>query len=206
MARPSAPIDRDQLLALARAEFNARGFAAARMEDIARAGGISKAALYLRFPSKEAIFEEALRDLIARTLPEMLPSEFGDNSAETLLRQFLPLAFLRLTEPEFAFVPRVIIGEGANFPALARFYHDEVILRVLELMAGLIRHGVARGEFACADPELACRTIAGGAIFAALWRVVFEPVGAQPIDPVQLAKAHADTILSGLLVRGEQAT
>ncbi|GAA4772110.1 TetR/AcrR family transcriptional regulator [Novosphingobium ginsenosidimutans] len=203
MARPSAPIDRDQLLAMARAEFNARGFAAARMEDIARAGRISKAALYLRFPSKEAIFVEAVRDLIERTLPELLPAEFGDVPAEALLRQFLPLAFMRLTEPEFAFVPRVIIGEGANFPELARFYHDEVIQRVLDMMAGLIRHGVARGEFACANPELACRTIAGGAIFAALWRVVFEPVGAEPIDPLQLAQAHADTVLAGLLARGE---
>lgn len=204
MPRPAAPIDRDSLLALARAEFSARGFAAARMEDIARAGGISKAALYLRFPSKEAIFEEAVRDLIARTLPVLLPSEFGDLSAEAVLRQFLPLAFERLTDPEFAFVPRVIIGEGANFPELARFYHDEVVQRVLDLMTGLIRHGIKRGEFACADPELACRTIAGGAIFAALWRVVFEPVGAEPIDPVRLAHAHADTVLAGLLVRGEQ--
>lgn len=204
MARPSAPIDRDQLLALARAEFNARGFSAARMEDIARAGGISKAALYLRFPSKEAIFVEAVRDLIARTLPELMPSEFGDHSAEALLRQFLPQVFLRLTAPEFAFVPRVIIGEGANFPELARFYHDEVIQRVLELMTGLIRHGIARGEFTCTDPGLACRTIAGGAIFAALWRVVFEPVGAEPIDPLRLAQAHAETVLAGLLARGEQ--
>jgi AcrR family transcriptional regulator len=203
MPRPAAPIDRETLLALARAEFSARGFAAARMEDIARAGGISKAALYLRFPSKEAIFEEAVRDLIGRTLPEMLPSEFGDLSAEAMLRQFLPLAFLRLTDPEFAFVPRVIIGEGANFPELARFYHDEVVQRVLDLMAGLIRHGVSRGEFACPDPDLACRTIAGGAIFAALWRVVFEPVGAEPIDPVELAHAHAETVLAGLLVRKE---
>ena len=204
MARPSAPIDREQLLALARAEFSARGFAAARMEDIARAGGISKAALYLRFHSKEAIFEEAVRDLIARTLPEMLPSQFGDLSAEALLRQFLPLAFARLASPEFAFVPRVIIGEGANFPELAKFYHDEVISRVLGLMADLIEHGVARGEFSCARPDLACRTIAGGAIFAALWKVVFEPVGAAPIDPVELARVHADTVLAGLLIRQEE--
>jgi AcrR family transcriptional regulator len=206
MARPAAPIERGELLALARDAFNARGFSATRMEDIARAGGISKAALYLRFPSKEAIFEAAVRDLISRTLPEMLPSEFGDLPATDLLRRFLSIAFVRLTSPEFAFVPRVIIGEGTNFPELARFYHDEVIQRVLNLMSRLIRHGVARGEFACADPELACRTIAGGAIFAALWRVVFEPVGAEPIDPLRLAEAHAETVLAGLLARREQQT
>jgi AcrR family transcriptional regulator len=206
MARPAAPIERGELLALARDAFNARGFSATRMEDIARAGGISKAALYLRFPSKVAIFEEAVCDLISRTLPEMLPSEFGDLPATDLLRRFLSIAFVRLTSPEFAFVPRVIVGEGVNFPELARFYHDEVIQRVLGLMKALIRHGVVRGEFACADPELACRTIAGGAIFAALWRVVFEPVGAEPIDPLRLAEAHAETVLAGLLARGEQQT
>ena len=53
----------------------------------------------------------------------------------------------RLTEPEMAFVPRIIIGEGAKFPDLARFYHDHVIGSGLGLVERIIRHGIARGEF-----------------------------------------------------------
>lgn len=205
MPRPAAPVDRRQLLALARAEFNARGFAAARMEDIARAGGISKAALYLRFPSKVAVFEEVVRELIAQTLPQAIPEDFADLPAELLLRRFIAMAFDRLVSPEMAFVPRVIIGEAHNFPELARFYHDEVVCRILGLIEVAIRHGVARGEFACERPDLACRTIAGGVIFGALWKIVFEPVGAVPLDVEQIARVHADTIMAGLLARKDEA-
>lgn len=201
MPRPAAPVDRSELLALARAEFNARGFAAARMEDIARAGGISKAALYLRFPSKVAVFEEVVRELIAQTLPEAIPADFAELPAELVLRRFIALAFDRLVSPEMAFVPRVIIGEAHNFPELARFYHDEVVSRILGLIESVIRHGVARGEFECERPDLACRTIAGGVIFGALWKIVFEPVGAIPLDVEAIAQTHADTIMTGLLTR-----
>jgi hypothetical protein len=100
-------------------------------------------------------------------------------------------------------VPQVIIGEGGKFPELAKFYHDEVVGRVLGQMEALIRHGVARGEFACTRPDLACRSIAGGVIFGALWRIVFEPVGGIPLDVEAAAEAHADVLLAGLLVRKE---
>jgi AcrR family transcriptional regulator len=203
MARPAAPVERSEVLRLACLEFGARGFAATRMEDIARAAGISKAALYLRFPSKEAVFEEAVRDLIAQTLPAALPFEFGDLAAAPLLRAFVAFAFAKLTQPELAFVPQVIIGEGRKFPELAKFYHDEVVGRVLGQMEALIRHGVARGEFACARPDLACRSIAGGVIFGALWRIVFEPAGGAPLDVDAAAAAHADVLLAGLLARKE---
>jgi len=201
MARPAAAVDRTELLAAARAAFNSRGFAATRMEDIAREVGLSKAALYLRFPSKEAVFEEVVRDLIAQSLPEAFPSDFTQLTCTEMLRRFIDFAFAKLTSPEMAFVPRVIIGEGANFPELARFYHAEVVGRILGQLELVIRHGVAQGEFACSRPDLACRTIAGGVIFAAIWRNVFEPVGAEVADVADMAAAHAEIVLSGLLVR-----
>ena len=53
----------------------------------------------------------------------------------------------RLTEPGMAFVPRVIIGEGANFPDLARFYHDHVISRGMQIVERI----VARAELVTSD-------------------------------------------------------
>lgn len=193
------------ILVAARDEFNASGFAGARMDDIARRVGISKAALYLNFASKQAIFEEVVRDLIEQTLPEAIPSDLAERPADALLRNFIALAFTRLASAEMAFVPRVIIGEGMNFPDLARFYHDEVVERVLEIVEMIIRHGIARGEMACETPDLACRSVVGGILFGALWKIVFEPVGADELDVAAMAKAHADVLLSGLLVRREIA-
>jgi AcrR family transcriptional regulator len=198
MPRVKPPTRRADLLAAARAEFNARGFAGARMESIARSVGISKAALYLDFPSKEALFEALTSELIETMLPEAMPDHFGDLPAEVLLRTFITVMAHRVTSEEMAFVPRVIIGEGMNFPALARFYHDHVIARGLGAIERIIAHGVARGEFACTDNAQAARTVVGGVLLGAIWKLVFLPVGAAPIDPAVLARGHADTILNGL--------
>lgn len=205
MPRPAVPSRRADILAAARDAFGARGFAGTRMDDIARTAGISKAALYLQFASKEDLFEALVIELIEAMLPATGPTEFGNVPAAALLRGLTERLMQRLASREMAFVPRVIIGEGMNFPELVRFYHERVIARGLGVIEKIIRHGIERGEFACADPHLASRSVIGGMLISAIWRVVFEPVGAEPIDPGKSAAAHADTILNGLLVRKDAA-
>jgi AcrR family transcriptional regulator len=205
MPRPSVPTRRADILLAARDVFNARGFSGTRMDDIARAVGLSKAALYLQFASKEALFEALVSELIETMLPQSVPAEFGDMPAEQILRGFIGFMAERLTEPGMAFVPRVIIGEGAAFPDLARFYHDHVIARGLGLVERIVRHGMARSEFVCADVPQAARTIIGAVLVAAIWKTTFEPVGAEALDPGAMAQAHADTVLHGLLMRKDAA-
>jgi AcrR family transcriptional regulator len=205
MARTKPPSRRADLLAAAREAFNARGFAGARMDDIARAVGISKAALYLDFPSKQALFEALTGELIETMLPEAVPEHFGDLPGEVLLRGFIAVMTQRIASEEMAFVPKVIIGEGMNFPELARFYHGHVIARGLGAIERIVAHGVARGEFTCADLPQAARSVVGAVLLAAIWKITFEPVGAAPLDPAAMAQAHADILLNGLKVRKEAA-
>lgn len=205
MPRTKPASRRADVLLAARNAFNTSGFAGARMDDIARAVGISKAALYLDFPSKEALFEALITELIETMLPQAVPEHFGDVPAEVLLRGFVSVMAQRLMQEDMAFVPRVIIGEGRNFPEMARFYHDHVIARGLGGVERIIAHGVARGEFACADFTQAARSVVGGVLIGAIWKMVFEPIGAAPLDPAVLAKSHADTLLNGLLIRKEPA-
>jgi AcrR family transcriptional regulator len=65
MARKPDPDARRNLLAAARAAFAEVGLEAARIEDIARAAGLSKGAFYLHFDSKEAAFREMVSDFFA---------------------------------------------------------------------------------------------------------------------------------------------
>lgn len=183
--------------------FSERGFAATRMEDIARLVGISKAALYLQFPSKEALFQACTMELIEAMLPSLVPEDPGDVPAEYLLRGMIAAIARRMADADTAFLPRVIIGEGTNFPVLARFYYDRVVARGLAVFERIIQHGIARGEFVSAHPAHACRTIVGGVLVTAIWKHVFEPVGADPIDITEMAQSHADTLIDGLKLRKE---
>lgn len=203
MARVTPPDRREKILDAAREEFAQRGFAGARMDDIARRVGISRPSLYLMFDTKEALFRALVSGVITEVMPTLLPSDYGSLPAPALLRAFVKNAMARMASPEKAFLPRLIVGEGRNFPELARFYHETAMICVLGAVERLIAHGVARGEFACPDPKMAARSVAGGIIFAALWRNVFEPVGAEPLDVPWLAENHAGLILNGLLARTE---
>src|SRR5689334_9835876 len=42
-------------------EFIARGFAATRLDDVAKRAGVAKGTIYLHFKDKEALFEELIR-------------------------------------------------------------------------------------------------------------------------------------------------
>src|ERR1043166_8649262 len=60
----SAPDRREAILAAALDEFSARGFAAARLDDVARRAGVAKGTIYLYFRDKEALFQELVRSVI----------------------------------------------------------------------------------------------------------------------------------------------
>ena len=198
MPRVTPADRRERILDAAREEFAERGFAAARMEDVAKRVGISRAALYLAFDSKEALFRALVSEVITELMPKLLPSDYGSLPAPALMRAFVKNAMKRMASPDMAFLPRLIVGEGRNFPELARFYHETAMICVLGAIERLIAHGIARGEFACPDPKIAARSVAGGIIFAALWRNVFEPVGAEPLDIDWMAENHVGMVLYGL--------
>src|ERR1700675_4028457 len=45
-------------------EFIARGFAATRLDDVAKRAGVAKGTIYLHFKDKESMFEELIRSAI----------------------------------------------------------------------------------------------------------------------------------------------
>ena len=71
----------DEVLDAALALFIEKGFAATRVEDIAIRAGLSKGAVYLYFPSKEAILEGLVKRAIvpvANNALGMLENYAGD--------------------------------------------------------------------------------------------------------------------------------
>ncbi len=180
--------------------FAERGFAAARLDDIAARAGVSKGALYLYFETKQELFEAVVRDTV---LPDLDAVEQVATNLELPFRQLAPLLVARLalllTTSSLPAVAKMVIAESRNFPDLARVWHDQVVSRALGVLTGVIKAAQARGEVRSGDPRFHALSIAGPMLMGVLWREVLEPVGAEPIDLPALAMQHVETALVGLL-------
>ena len=53
-----------EIIAAALEVFSERGFARARLDDIAKAAGVSKGALYLYFETKQDLFKAVVQDAV----------------------------------------------------------------------------------------------------------------------------------------------
>lgn len=188
-----------ELLDAALAVFAEKGFAAARMEDIAARAGAAKGTLYLYFPSKEAVFEALVRGIVVPNIERAEAAAAAhDGPIAPLLRELMAAAAGIVRDSDLATLPRLLIGELHKFPDLARFYRTEVIDRALALIAGLHRRGVERGEFRPQDSELVARLVVAPVLLAAIWRTVLIPAGEVPADPWPLLALHAEALLRGL--------
>jgi len=184
--------------------FAAKGFAAARMEDIARAAGVTKGTIYLYFENKEAVFKSLVREEIGRTLGTVTADvAIFEGSARFLLRLVMTTMFAVLIDSDKVVLPKIVIAESANFPWLAEFYRFEVIERGLGLLTGLIQRGIDRGEFrADLPPQHIARLCIAPALLSAIWRVTFSHLDPEPYDFKGLIATHLDVLFRGLAPEG----
>ncbi|HKO88998.1 MAG TPA: TetR/AcrR family transcriptional regulator [Burkholderiales bacterium] len=192
-ARPS------ELCAAALSLFVEKGFAATRLEDIAIRAGVSKATLYLYFDGKEALFKEVVR---ANLLPALAQSEqkladFQGSSAE-LLHLLIQNWWQVIDSSAVGGLPKLMISEAQNFPALARFYHDEVIVRGKNLLARILERGIRRGEFRSTDMKTTVEAMLGPMLLMALWKYSFAPLAPDEFEPALTLRTAVDLFLNGL--------
>ncbi len=189
-----------EIVAAALAVFAEKGFAAARLEDIAARAGVSKGALYLYFETKQELFHAVVRDAVA---PNIAAVEAQIATVEvpfpTLARMLIARMADLVANTQLGSVAKMVIAESRNFPDLARVWHNDIVRRALKLACGLIEKAQARGEVRPGDPRLHAFSLVGPILMGVLWREVLTPVGAEPVDLEKLAKQHADTVLEGML-------
>lgn len=188
-----------ELLDAALEVFAEKGFAAARMEDIAARAGAAKGTIYLYFPSKEAVFEALVRSAVIPNLERAEALALAhEGPVEALLRRLAQVLEEVIRDSRLVVLPRLLIGELYKFPELARFYRREVIERGFRLIARVHRQGVERGEFREQDSEAVARLVVAPILLLTIWRTVFAPHEPEPFDPKPVLDAHVDTLLNGL--------
>ncbi len=192
-----------EIVEAALAVFAEKGFAAARLEDIAARAGVSKGALYLYFETKQDLFQAVVREAI---LPNLDAVEAIARTVEipfaTLVRMLLTRMAELLSTTNLGAVAKMVIAESRNFPDLARVWHDEVVMRALPIVSLVVERAQARGELKPGAPRYHAFSLIGPMLLGALWQETFTPVGAEPVDLRALAAQHVETVLQGMLVEG----
>lgn len=189
-----------ELLAAALAQFVERGFAATRLEDVARRAGVSKGTLYLYFANKEELFKAVVRENIVHAIgeAEQEVAAFPGHSAD-LLRVILMQWWDQIGATELAGITKLMMAEANNFPELAQFYNEEVIARGNGLISSVLVRGVERGEFRALDPLVMTPVMTAPVLMLMMWTHSFLPCDMPTIDPHAYMTAFIDMALRGLL-------
>ena len=182
------------------AAFAEKGYAATRVDEVAKRAGVSKGLLYLYFKTKEDLFKAVIRSFLSPRIDALISNiEETELSAEEFLRGPF-LAFARsLPKSPARILVRLMIAEGPKHPDLIAWYWDNVVSRALAALRSLIERGVANGEFRESAliefPQLLVTPV----FFSVIWMIVFQPHS--NLDTDRFIEAHVELVLDSIKVR-----
>jgi len=184
----------EEILAAALEEFGANGYAATRLEDVAKRAGIAKGTIYLYFRDKERLFGAVVRTLIRKRIDALTGMLSG--SAEELLCELLSQMYKVVRNPKARSIVRMLIAEGGKFPQLADIYHREVIGRGLNRIRQVLKKGVATGEFQQTKAAQFPQILVAPGVLAIMWQLLHGERHRLDLDAY--SKAHLEFVLNSL--------
>ena len=183
---------RAAILAAALEEFAARGFAATRLDDVARRAGVAKGTIYLHFRDKESLFQELVRAMLSPLVGTIEAAALRDLPIRAVVEMIVDLFVNEIYGTRRKEVIRLIVAEGSRFPKLAEVYYREVIARVLPVMRARLTLAVERGELPHDALARFPQLLVAPALVAIIWNALFGRLA--PLDVRELMRAHLDVL------------
>jgi AcrR family transcriptional regulator len=183
---------RQAIIDAAMEEFISRGFAATRLDDIAKRAGVAKGTIYLHFKDKESMFEELIRTAIVPLVGRMQGPPPAGASVRDLIEAFALNFIHEIVNSRRGDIVRLIVAEGPRFPDIADFYYREVVSKGLAGMRMMIELGIARGEIKNANLAKFPQIMVAPAMIAVIWQSLFAKHA--PLDAVEMFRTHLDLI------------
>ena len=183
---------RDAILAAALDEFAAGGFAATRLDDVARRAKVAKGTIYLHFADKETLFQELIRMELSPVVGALERVSHAEIPLRVLADQLVEVFVREIFETRRKDVIRLVITEGPRFPKLAEFYYREVISRVMDTIRAMLRRAVERGELKNDILVRFPQLLAAPGVAAVIWSGLFDRF--EPIDVRAMMRAHFDIL------------
>jgi len=196
-ARRSSVERRGQILHEAARCFSTRGFRGTTTRDVAAAVGITEAALYRYFPSKEAMYVALLDERMAvpETIAALEPVARVGDDRQVFMR--LARAILESVEADPSFL-RLLLYSALEGHELARPFYEARMRRLREFLTRYITRRTREGAFRGHDPVLAARAFLGMVVDHLIIRQVFGQRDVYPQAPERVAETYTAIFLDGM--------
>ena len=192
---------RAQILREAARLFGTHGFKGTTTRDVAARVGITEAALYRYFPSKEAMYAAILDARMAA--PDLLePLEpFAQAGDDRAVFTGLALTLLRSVEADPSIL-RLLLYCALEGHQLARPFQEGRIRRLREFLQRYLERRVRDGAFRDVDPALGARAFIGMVVDHLIVREVFRQHEQYPQAPEAVAETFVSIFLDGIRKHG----
>lgn len=183
---------RQAILTAALEEFSARGFAAARLDDVARRAKVAKGTIYLYFRDKETLFQELVRTELSPVVAALEAAPMMDLPLRAVAERLIELFMREIFTTRRKNVIRLILTEGPRFPAIAEFYYREVVGHVIGVLRGLAQRAFERGELPNDSLVRFPQLLGVPGIVAIIWSGLFDRWA--KLDAEAFMRAYLDLI------------
>ena len=192
---------RERILSTSMRLFAARGFAATKTKDVARAAGVSEAMVFKHFPDKESLYRALIERKIAEA-EEVLPLADLEKSGEALDVFLARIAgeMLRKCEEDASFLRLFLLSALEDHPLAAEFDAARAD-RMRTVVAAHLRRETRAGRVRSVDPAFAARAFLGLVAWFALARTIFREPGSRRIPREKLVRETVALFLDGVRTR-----
>ena len=195
--RKKSAVKAAAILAGARQEFLAHGYASTSMDRVASAAGVSKATVYSHFQDKAGLFSALVKQLAKDRFQTMLFDPQDEHTLRgdprvvltDLAQKFLDEA---ACDSQFCEFMRLIVGESGRFPELSDPYIENVAKPLVDV---LTRYLSSCETLHLDDPEAIARTFMGTLIYFIILQRVLGGASLMPMEGDRIISTLVDLIV-----------
>jgi AcrR family transcriptional regulator len=176
------------------ARFLSEGFERTRMLDVARDAGLAKGTLYLYFPTKEALFEGVVSQMLGGAVEkfELEPPREDEPTIDFVLRAMMPLVTDEQAELRQALF-RLILSEGRRFPEVLAAYRKVALDPILAAARRIGARARSRGEIRSDALERLPVLLLAPGVLVTMWNNMMPD---EALNPQDLFRSYLELVFA----------
>jgi AcrR family transcriptional regulator len=189
-------VRRDGLLGAALDGFLRNGFAGTSLDDIAQSAHVAKRTIYDQFGGKEGLFAACINRAARALIGEFPSSEHLVSDLRRDLTAIGCMVLAHVLKPQSLAIYRLVVGESARQPTLARLFYENGPARIVANVAGLLERSVNTDSNLPVLSERLARDFVGLVVLEPQQRAVLGLL--EPMSPKEI-EAHVASKVASFL-------